>query len=147
MSRRRAGGCTKRPTSGHSGPAPFSATRGLGHSLALGHARVESLGRRRAAVPERGGDGPRLNDGYVDAPGRHFETQRVGHRLQRELGGRLGGHEGCGHAARDGADVDDTPPASAQEGQEGLGHRDLAHHVELEPPSHLGQRQELQGPR
>ncbi len=89
----------------------------------------------------------RLDDGHRDAPGCQLEPERVGQRFEGELGGGVSAREGRGHAPRDRSHVNDAARARPDERQEGLRHRDLADHVDLELAPQVGKRKKLDRPR
>ena len=112
-----------------------------------GHGLLQALALPGGLLPDRRGDGPGLDDGDVYPPRPHLHAQRVGERLQRELGRGVGAYEGRGHAPADRAHVDDAPSRDAEQRQHRLGHRDLADHVDLQLAAEISEGQELERPR
>ena len=89
----------------------------------------------------------RLEQGDADSEGLHLHAQRVGQRLDRELGGRVEARERNRNQASDRADVHDEPAALlAKDRQHGAADSQHAEEVRLEQLARLGRRRVLDGP-
>ncbi len=113
----------------------------------VGHPLARILGVGGAAVPDLGRDAARLDRDHLDPPGPELGPQAVADRLERELGGAVGPHEGGRDEAADRGDVDDPALVRAQHRQHRLGHGDVADQVDLELLADVVEVEELERPR